>query len=90
MCRRLLAALLIVSCCIGLSEFLADDPRLLTQPTYSASTIKTAIPIYQSRHGQHSISIDFPTPILPSPTVWLVSTFHRQFRLCWLNHILLI
>ena len=89
MCKRILAAVLIIGC-VGLSEFfLVDDPGSLSQPAYSAPTLRPGN-ISQAQHqaNLHIIpSLDFTSP---SCSISLVSTFHRQFRLSWLNHVFLI
>jgi hypothetical protein len=88
MCKRVLAAVLIVGC-VGLSEFLVDDPGSLSQPAYSALTPGPRNISQAQRHANPLIipSLGF-TSI--SCSVSLVSTFHRQFRLSWLNHVFLI
>jgi len=88
MCKRILAAVLIIGC-VGLSEYLVDDPGSLDQPAYSAPTLGPRNISQAQRHANPLIIsyLDFTSP---SCFVSLVSTFHRQFRLSWLNHVFLI
>jgi hypothetical protein len=90
MCKRILAAVLIIGC-IALSEFLMDDSGSLDESGYSAPALVGAtghtLP-WQYRANPHGFT--FPSFTSPSRSVCLVSTFHRQFRLHWLNHAFLI
>ncbi len=89
--KRILAAVLVLIVgCVGLSAFLVDDPGSLSQPASSALD-QVPVSILQSQHRANPLgipSLRFTTS--PSCSVSLVSTFHRQFRLSWLNHVFLI
>jgi hypothetical protein len=89
MCKRILAAVLIIGC-VGLSEFfLVDDPGSRSQPAYSVSTLGPRN-ISQAQRRTNPLIISSLGFASPSCSVSLVSTFHRQFRLSWLNHVFLI
>ena len=86
MCKRILVIVLLFAW-VTLSEF--DHTDFPVKGVYSNPAFNLDSIVRSAHHEVLQHIINLAVIIVPYSVV-LVSTFHRQFRLYWLNHTLLI